>query len=266
MLACMTPRRVASRSFAGLVAAMAGLYLAAAPATAQQGDGETAVPVELELVLAVDGSWSVDQAEFILQMQGIAAAFRDSRVISAIQGAEGGIAVSLVVWSSAGRQEQVVPFVHVEDQLSALAFATRVAQVGRGERGQTAIADALLYCAALLEANGFAGDRRTIDISGDGINNQGRDLQPVRNDLNRRDITVNGLPILNDLPLLDRYYEDKVIVGDAAFIVAAEDYETFASAMLRKLLREILGDRIVLNFEATMPDSGTPEREPPSRM
>lgn len=257
MTRCLALSRLAAGCLAGL-----GLYLAVPPAAAQdEAPATPRVSVALELVLAVDGSWSVDQGEFGLQMEGIAAAFLDGRVLSAIEGAEGGIAVSLVIWSSAGRQEQVVPFLHVRDQASAHAFAAEVAAVARGERGQTAIADALLHCARLLDTNGFEGERRTIDISGDGINNQGRDLLPVRNDLQRRGIIVNGLPIMNDHPLLDHYYENHVIVGDAAFIVAAEDYDTFAEAMLHKLIREVMGDRI-----ARAPAHEGPEMEPPSRM
>lgn len=218
-----------------LVAAAFGV-LAIAPR------GHAQEPVDLELVLAVDTSGSVDAQEFALQIHGIADAFRDPEVHAALPAVGGrGIAVTLVQW--AGRRQQVVAvdWMIVKDARSAARFAGRVASTGRWILGETAIADALAYSTQLLETNGFDAPRRTIDISGDGVTNSGIDPDLIRDAAVAAGITINGLAIVNETPDLDQYFRDHVVGGNGAFLMIARDYRDFAEAIRRKLIDEIRG-------------------------
>jgi hypothetical protein len=199
-------------------------------------------PVDLELVLAVDTSGSVDAQEFALQIHGIAKAFRDPEVHAALPAiGSRGIAVTLVQW--AGRRQQVVAvdWMVVRDERSASIFASRVATAGRWILGETAIADALAYATQLIETNGFDAPRRTIDISGDGVTNAGTDPDVSRDAAVAAGVTINGLAIVNETPDLDLYYRDHVVGGDGAFLIIAKDYQDFAEAIRRKLIDEIRG-------------------------
>jgi Protein of unknown function (DUF1194) len=201
--------------------------------------------VELELVLGVDTSMSVGADEFALQMAGYAAAFRHPEVLQAIQASNGGIAVTLVQWADSYQQAVSIDWTWVGDQASAAAFAERIARMGRRFVGPgTALATALAYCLGRFEDNGFEGRRRTVDVSGDGRDNRGPRVTLVRALAMTSGITVNGLAILNDEPFLDRYYERQVIAGADAFVVAAADYQDFAAAIVKKLVREIAGPQI----------------------
>jgi len=200
--------------------------------------------VELELVLGVDTSMSVGADEFALQMAGYAAAFRHPEVLQAIR-ASGGIAVTLVQWADSYQQAVSVDWTWVGDQASAAAFADRIAAIGRRFVGPgTALAAALAYCLERFDNNGFEGLRRTVDLSGDGRDNRGPRVTLIRALAMTSGITVNGLAILNDEPFLDRYYERQVIAGADAFVVAAADYQDFAAAIVKKLVREIAGPQI----------------------
>jgi hypothetical protein len=200
------------------------------------------IEVDLELVLAVDSSGSVDFNEFELQARGIARAFRDPEVIEAIEGAApNGIAVSVMQWS--GRREQLVAvdWTKVTDAAAAAALAAKIQAMDRILIGETAIADALRFATAHLQYGGFRGARRIIDVSGDGPTNAGGEPDPMRDSAARAGITINGLAILNESPTLDLYYADHVIGGPDAFIITAHDYEDFARAIRLKLLKEIRG-------------------------
>ena len=201
------------------------------------------VPVQLELVLAVDTSASVDAGEFDLQMRGLADAFRDAGVIDAIRGAgPGGIAVALVQWGGPLSQAVAVGWTNVSDARSARRFADRIAASERlylVER--TAIAHVLRYAMRLFDGNGFRGRRRVIDVSGDGPNNYGYHPDGMRDWAADAGITVNGLAILNEHPDVDRYYGRHVIGGPGAFLVTATDYRDFARAIRLKLIQEIEG-------------------------
>jgi hypothetical protein len=194
------------------------------------------------LVLAVDVSGSVDIREFDLQTRGLASAFRDPEVIAALEAfAPAGIAVALMQWSGRHQQMMVIDWTLVRDRPTALAFADTVEATGRWLLGETAIADALAFGVDLLEGNRFEGARRTIDISGDGPNNAGGDLDPVRDAAAAAGITINGLAIVNEIPRLDIYFAEHVIGGPDAFLLIAKDYRDFAHAIRQKLLREIQG-------------------------
>jgi hypothetical protein len=206
------------------------------------GPARAQAHVDLELVLAVDSSGSVDFAEFELQAGGLARAFRDPEVVEAIEGAApNGIAVSMIQWSGRRQHLTVVDWTKVTDAASAGALATAIEAAGRVLIGETAIADALQFAADELGYGPFHGARRVIDVSGDGPTNAGSDPDPVRDAAVLAGMTINGLAILNESPTLDRYYADHVIGGPDAFIMTASDYDDFARAIRLKLLREIRG-------------------------
>ena len=197
--------------------------------------------VDLQLVLAVDASGSVDQQRFELQKQGYVAAFRDPRVLQAIQsGAIQSIAVTMVQWTGPALQIQVLPWTVIHDATTAHAFAEAImATPRRLFSGGTSISGVIDYAVPLLLESQFKGARRVIDISGDGSNNRGRPATSARDDAVRAGIIINGLPILALEPDLERYYYDHVIGGLGAFVIAAASYDTFADAILKKLIREM---------------------------
>ena len=212
----------------------------APPAEAQD------VPVDLELVLAVDISGSVDEVEALLQREGYIAALRHPDVIEAIGGGMfGRIAVTYVEWAGDYYQRTMLDWSVLEDAPSALAFADALAETPLSTAHWTSISGVIDYAVPLFDGNGIEGFRRVIDVSGDGHNNRGRSAAQARDEAVAAGITINGLPIVNDRPNpwggrpaidLDLYYEQQVIGGPGAFIVVAEDYTTFASAILSKLL------------------------------
>jgi hypothetical protein len=215
-----------------VVAALTVCLIAPAPA-------QTAV--DLQLVLALDVSGSVNQARFELQKQGYAAAFRNPQVLEAIRsGVNKGIAVTMVQWSDPMIQTQVVPWTIISDERSAEAFAAAVENTQREPfSGSTSISGAIDYSVMLLLKSPYAGSRKVIDVSGDGANNRGRPAAEARDDAVRAGIVINGLPILALESDLAHYYWDNVIGGPGAFIVVAESFETFGDAILRKLVAEV---------------------------
>ncbi len=199
------------------------------------------LPVDLELVLAVDSSSSVDSREFTLQVEGMAYAFRDKDVLSAIAaGSFGAIAVSMVEWSSHNVQRVNMPWAVIAGPEDAEAVAMMLETAPRlVETGATSLSAALLFSADLFDDNGFEGTRKVIDISGDGYNNHGPVLTTSRNAVGQRGIGVNALVVANLGSGLDLYFEREVIIGPGAFVVQAPDYDNYADAIRRKLLREI---------------------------
>lgn len=220
--------------FLGLMAALAGTTAARAK------------PVALELVLAVDCSSSVSEEEFKLQMFGIAQAFRDPAVLAAIAAVgSGGIAVSLVQWAGARTHVQALDWAVLTGPGSSRAFADAIETLPRlFEGGATAIGDAMEFSAALIEANSIQGLRRVIDVSGDGIANQGQSPARIRAQISKLGITVNGLAIMNEEPKLARYFMAGVVGGPGGFMLTAADYEDFSTAILQKLIHEISGPPI----------------------
>ncbi|HZH26042.1 MAG TPA: DUF1194 domain-containing protein [Azospirillaceae bacterium] len=225
---------------------------AASPAGAE-------VPVDLELVLAVDVSGSVDPSEARLQRDGYVAALTDPEIIHVIRGGFlGRIVVTYVEWAGPATQRTVVPWRVIADEASALEFVDLVKEAPfRSARG-TSISGAIDFGATLFEPNGFDGIRRVIDVSGDGVNNGGRDVRAARDDAVARGITINGLPVMPGSeqadgrpqglsaggwtpPDLDLYYERNVIGGPGAFMVPAHSFEDFGRAVKAKLVREIAG-------------------------
>jgi hypothetical protein len=205
--------------------------------------GEAVDYVDLELLLAVDVSASVDSSEYSLQMTGIAEAFRHPDVIAAMRAsAPHGIAVALLQWAGPDEQTYTVPWSIVRDGIASETFAARVDAATRPlTSGGTAIGDALIVGISLLAENSLAAARRVIDVSGDGRANQGTAPAPVRAQAVSLGVTVNGLAILNEEPQLMVYYAERVIGGSGAFVMHADDYEDFGRAIRLKLIREIEG-------------------------
>jgi hypothetical protein len=208
--------------------------------------------VDLELVLAADISDSMDEEEAALQRSGFANAIRHPEVIAAIQGgALGRIAVTYVEWAGEHIQRTVVDWHEISDAASAGAFARAIGQPSMTTETwtkYTSISALIASAARSFEGNRFEGHRRIIDIAGDGPNNRGAFVTVDRDRAVADEITINGLPIVNDrpdpwgyppLPDLDLYYEDCVIGGPGAFIVVANGFQDFARAIRRKLLLEI---------------------------
>ncbi len=215
-----------------VVLALVVVLLGLAPARAAE--------VDLALVLAVDVSESVDAGEYTLQHEGIARAFENPAVISAIRGgAAGGIDVLVMEWSDRDKQVVTVDWTHVSDRASAGAFAAKVRASKRSSNGLTAIGDALLAAGAAFKRLGDHPARRVIDLSGDGMANIGPPPDEVRDALVQQGITINGLAILQNEPWLDRYYDMNVIGGANAFLLQIEKFDSFAQAMQQKLLNEI---------------------------
>ncbi|MDA7946818.1 MAG: DUF1194 domain-containing protein [Hyphomicrobiaceae bacterium] len=200
------------------------------------------VRVDLELVLAVDTSGSVDTREYELQIEGLKKAFRDPAVIAAIIGTRpsGGVAVTVVHWSSVNEQRQVVPWTVLKDQQSAYAFSDAIsAREERSFGDSTGIGGVLRFSERLIRRNAYEGRRKSIDVSGDGANNSGIPPELVRDMVTNEGITVNGLTILTDEPFLHHYYFEHVIGGAGAFVMTVSDYTDIVVGMRNKLLREI---------------------------
>ena len=212
------------------------------------------VAVDLELVLAVDVSGSIDPEEAVLQRQGYLAALTSPEVIAAITGGpHGRVALSYVEWAGitwlGAEQNRVVAGWHlVDDEDSAHAFAQKIAAADFIGGRRTSISGVIRYVMPMFEDNGFAGTRQVIDISGDGPNNNGDPVLMARDDAVSAGVGINGLAILNDGPGplgypvledLDIYYEECVIAGPGAFVLVAEGLVDFARAIRRKLVLEI---------------------------
>ncbi len=231
--------RVGGRTAAA--ALTAGAVLAGPPDVAAQDR-----PVELELVLAVDASASVQRDEFDLQVRGLAQAFRHPAVLAALDALDGReVAVTVVQWSSPGRQHVAIPWMRIGDRAGAAALSAKLARMPRYvTSGGTATGQAIAFARGLFGANGYRGARRVIDVSGDGRANMGRHPSAARDDAAAAGVTINGLAILNEEKNVDRYYAEHVIGGPGAFLMTAADYGAFARAIRRKLVREITGSGI----------------------
>ena len=218
-----------------LLTVLSGLAL---PAAAEP------VAADLELVLAVDASGSVDDQEFALQLGGIAAGFRDPKVRQAIgSGPFGRIAVELIVWADHQVPKDASGWFLVSGDADAEAFARLVEGFPRRQNGATGIGEGVAAAVRAIEANGITGARKTIDVSGDGRETPPREyvvLMPqARIMALSSGITINGLAIVNeDAALLD-YYRTEVRSGPDSFVMEAADYTDFTNAMRQKLIREI---------------------------
>ena len=207
-------------------------------------------PVDVALVLAVDVSRSIDEDEARLQREGYRAAVSDPRVVEAVRGGMiGGIAVAYVEWAGIEYQRLVIPWTRIASQAEADAWAETLVRAPRASLSWTSVSGAIDFSRRVLAECPHEATRRVIDVSGDGVNNSGPPSAEARDRAVAEGITVNGLPILNDRPTfgrpppipLDQYYRENVVGGPGAFVIAAEDFEVFQTAVRRKLIREIAG-------------------------
>jgi hypothetical protein len=221
----------------------------AAPALVATRAARADDEVDVELVLAIDVSRSVDAQEMEMQMRGYATAFRDPRLAEGIAGGPlGAIAVTLFVWSDWTIQHTLVPWTRLDGAAACEGFARAIDGASRETYLYTSISGAIDFAARQFGAR-YSGLRRVVDISGDGVNNSGRPLAEARADALERGIVLNGLAVLDTtpqptallagIPPVDEYYRDEVIGGPGAFLMVAEGYDSFAGAVRRKIIREI---------------------------
>jgi hypothetical protein len=225
---------------------MAGLLgaLFANPVVARNGADE----VDVELVFAVDISYSMDTEEQRLQRQGYVEALRSGPFLNALKsGSSGRIAVVYLQWASELDQDVLVPWTLIDGPASASVFADRLAAAPYRRAQRTSISGAIDTAMKLFDDNGFSSARQVIDVSGDGPNNSGRAVTQARDDALAQGVTINGLPLVGirryispaDIAELDVYYEDCVIGGFDAFMVPIRDASSFVEATRTKLVREI---------------------------
>ena len=220
--------------------------LSVSPAT------RAAEPVDLLLVLAADVSRSVDAEKFQLQREGYAAAVADRRVLDAIRsGRNGRIAVLFLEWSGLGNQKVVIDWTLIDAPKTAQAFGDRLLESPRSFADRTSISGGIDFAVAQFAHAPFTCERRTIDVSGDGTNNAGRDIALARDEALALGLTINGLVILSERPLpwnpehtnppggLANYYRENVVGGPGAFVLEAKDFNSFGQAIIKKLIAEI---------------------------
>lgn len=222
------------------------------------GPGSAETRVDLELVLAVDVSRSVDEEEAKLQREGYVAAFLSPQIHRAVaSGQVGKIVVAYIEWADYYYVREVLPWTVIDGADSARAFAARLAAEPYVSGFRTSISAGIDAAAKMIRENAYEGTRKVIDVSGDGPNNSGRPAEIARDEAVRGGITINGLAIVNDRwtgnfpppANLDLYYEKSVIGGPDAFVMVAENFKTFGTAILNKLVKEIAN--------AAEPPSGT---------
>jgi hypothetical protein len=250
-----------SRMTAAAIAVIGGVAIGALaigpPATDAGAQGLNRPPsravetnVDVELVIAVDVSYSMDPDEQALQREGYITGLTSPEFLNALrQGMHGKIAITYFEWAGAADQQIVVPWRLIDGPASARAFADEVARAPYRRAYRTSISGALRFAQPLFEGSGFRGLRRVIDVSGDGVNNQGVPVTLVRDEALERGITINGLPILlkrpspatMDIENLDVYYEDCVIGGPGAFVIPIKERDQFREATRTKLVLEIAG-------------------------
>ncbi len=200
-------------------------------------------PVDLALALAVDVSASVDFDEFGLMIGGYAAAFRDTELVArATAGERGAIAVAMLFWAGPGARDLALPWSRIGSEAEAEAVAAAIESAPRIlPPGATALGEAMVASSALVARCPFPAARRVIDVSGDGPSNAGVGPDAGKAAASSLGITVNALAVVHEESDLEAYYAAEVITGPGAFVQRAENYEDFASAIRRKLLREIGG-------------------------
>jgi hypothetical protein len=214
------------------------------PARAQQ--------VDLLLVLAADVSRSVDHQKFMLQREGYAAAVSNPQVLDAIRsGPHGKIALNFLEWSGVAAQKLVIDWTVIDGPETARRFGDQLVEAPRSFADRTSISGGIEFAMTQLKRSPFQATRRTIDISGDGTNNAGRDVRIARDEAVAEGVTINGLVILSQTQVpwnpehtnppggLEKYFRDNVAGGPGSFVVAADGFESFGRAIIKKMIAEI---------------------------
>jgi len=235
-----------------VAAALGGLGLAApnGPRQLAQRVDSGVIPVDVELVLAVDVSYSMDPDEQALQREGYMAAITSREFMQALkQGMHGRIAMTYFEWAGMHHRQIIVPWRLIDGPEAADGFAADIARARYSRASRTSISGALLFAAPLFDGSGYRGVRRVIDVSGDGVNNNGPLVSLTRDEVLAKGIIINGLPIMlkrpnsstMDIAQLDIYFEDCVIGGPGAFVIPIREREQFTEAIRTKLVLEIAG-------------------------
>jgi hypothetical protein len=217
---------------------------------ARSADKETAPSVDVELVLAVDVSYSMDMDELAVQREGYAQAIVSKEFLQALKSLPNGkISVTYFEWAASSDQKIIIPWRVIDGPETADAVAEEILKTPIRRASRTSISGAIYFAMPLFEANPYRGLRRVIDISGDGPNNNGLPILGAREAALAKGITINGLPIMvkepslstMDIENLDWYYEDCVIGGPGSFVVSIKDRDKFKEAIRTKLLLEVAG-------------------------
>jgi len=236
--------------FSRIAVGMGAIVFSATAAPSLARAFEIEPEVDVELVLAVDISQSMDDEEQEIQRRGYVAAITSPQFMQAIRlGPIGRIAISYMEWGGEGEQYIIADWQLIENEADALAFAAKIAAAPLQHVQRTSISSALLHASLLMQDNGFQGLRRVIDISGDGPNNQGGLVTASRDLVLASGVSINGLPLMlknqrvgwYHLPNLDHYYEDCVIGGPGSFAIPVNSLDGFADAIRLKLVLEIAG-------------------------
>jgi len=233
-------------------AALAGLGFAApaGPQRLAQPAAPGAVPVDVELILAVDVSYSMDPEEQALQREGYMAAVTSHEFLQALrEGMHGRVAMTYVEWAGTHHRDIIVPWRLIDGPESADGFAADIGRARYTRASRTSISGALLFAVPLFDSSGYRGVRRVIDVSGDGANNAGPLVALTRDEVLAKGIVINGLPIMlkrpnlgtMDIDRLDVYYEDCVIGGPGAFVIPIKARDQFKQAIRTKLVLEVAG-------------------------
>jgi hypothetical protein len=239
--------RLAAAALAAVALSMAA---DAAPTPHFADTSANAVPVDVELILAVDVSYSMDPEEQALQREGYVQALRSKEFLTALrEGAHGKIAVMYFEWAGQFDQKILMPWRLIDGPEAADAVADELARAPYRRASRTSISGGLSFAKPLFDTSGYRGLRRVIDVSGDGANNAGAPVVPTRDGVTAAGITINGLPIMirrsrgsmMDIDNLDVYYEDCVIGGPGAFVVPIHERSQFVEATRTKLILEIAG-------------------------
>ena len=213
--------------------------------------------MKLELVLAIDTSTSVDNSEFELQRHGLALAFRHPSIVRAIETTgDLGMVAAVVQWSSSGKHLTSVDWAVIRDGESARRFADAIDAMPRLLTGFTGIASAIRFSLEQIEKNNFIGERKVIDVSGDGASSSG-EPGVERDRAIARGVTINGLAILTSDPDfmelgLTEYYADNVVGGRGAFLMTADGFEDFVTVIRKKLIREITSPGVAMMNSQTI--------------
>jgi hypothetical protein len=235
---------------AAAVVALTGFGGSAAPLSGLRLTQKAAIPVDTELVLAVDVSYSMDPEEQALQREGYMQAITSREFMQALKaGVNGRIAITYFEWANVGDQRVIVPWRMIDGPESADAVVAEIGRAPYRRSSRTSISGALMFAQPLFDSSGYQGIRRVIDVSGDGANNNGPPVTMVRDEVLAKGITINGLPIMlkrpnlmtMDIENLDIYYEDCVIGGPGAFVIPIREREKFTEAIRTKLVLEMAG-------------------------
>ena len=234
---------------AGLLAGGDVAGFAAPGPKAQLADKDPAA-VDVELILAVDVSYSMDMDELAIQREGYAQAIVSKEFLQALKSLPNGkIAITYFEWAASSDQKIIIPWRVIDGPETADAVSNEIMRTPVRRASRTSISGAIYFAMPLFDENPYKGLRRVIDISGDGPNNNGAPVVGAREEALSKGIVINGLPIMvkepsystMDIDNLDWYYEDCVIGGPGSFVVSIKDRDKFKEAIRTKLLLEVAG-------------------------